>query len=147
MDDNERRPLSLEEAQSYLDEVALRLPAEVYQGLNGGVVLLPDVVPSPYGEGLYILGQYHYEPYGLGRYVTIHHGSLVRVHRGSTVAQQKKALDEVLRHELVHHVESLAGIRDLEYRDEVFLQPYKERKEKAEKDKKNKGKNKKDEQK
>ncbi|MDL2219002.1 hypothetical protein LJC04_01510 [Ruminococcaceae bacterium OttesenSCG-928-O06] len=118
-------PLSFEEAAEALDEVAAALPESVFAHLNGGVVLLPDAVPSPHGQGLQTLGAYHYDPRGLGRYITIHYGSFVAAYGHCPPAQQRAALKEVLHHELTHHVESLAGIRDLDYKDQLFLEQYK----------------------
>ncbi|MGD9559892.1 MAG: hypothetical protein AB7V55_04710 [Oscillospiraceae bacterium] len=109
--------LSFDEAEQYLGEVADALPAEIFTGLNGGITLLPDEVPSPHGAGLYTLGTYHYEPQGMGRYISIHYGSFVRVAGGRSLDDQKQSLREVLHHELTHHLESMAGVRDLEEKD------------------------------
>ena len=121
---DENRPMSLDEAQDFLDTVADELPPAFFNGLNGGGVLVPDVVPSPHGPGLYTLGTYHNEPYGLGRYIRLNYGSFARVHGHRPLARQQDALRTLLRHELTHHIESLAGVRDLEVKDEQFLEEY-----------------------
>lgn len=118
------KPLTFDEAHDWLDQVADNLPEALFNGLNGGIVLLPEVMPSPHGGGLYTLGSYHNEPFGLGRYITLYYGSFVRAHGREDVASQKAALEKLLRHELTHHIESLAGVRDLEVKDEDFINQY-----------------------
>lgn len=118
--------LTYDEALEYLNEVAQALPQEVYARLNGGILLQPETVPSPYSLNgdLYTLGTYFYDPYGLGRYICIYYGSFTKIARGQTTAQQKATLREVLLHEFTHHLESMAGVRDLEVEDEAFLEEY-----------------------
>ena len=117
--------MSFDEVQNYLGQVADGLPEDLFRELNGGVVLLPDIAPSPDGEDLFTLGRYHYDPRGLGRYITIYYGSFVQVFRDASPQRQKRELDRLLRHELTHHIESLAGVRDLEEKDRRFLENYK----------------------
>lgn len=108
-----------------LDELAAELPEVFFSELNGGVNLLPDVVPSPHarGDDLYILG--HYCRGGaMGRYINIYYGSMVRVHGHLDREQFRAKLREVLRHEFRHHMESLGGERGLEKEDEDFIDEY-----------------------
>ncbi len=127
--DEARHTLTFNEASAFLDEVADTIPEELLRGLNGGIVLLPNTVRSPHGGNLYTLGAYHNEPFGMGRYIVINYGSFRRVHGQQSVEAQKKALRQVLVHEVTHHIESLAGVRDLEVKDEWFLEEYKKDKE------------------
>jgi len=91
------------------------LPPEIFKGLNCGVALREDVL---YGNnGLIILGQYHVEPRGLGRYVTINYGSLMVKYGHFTPEGFIEKLKYVLHHELTHHLEHLAGDRTLEIKD------------------------------
>lgn len=127
----EERPglMSYDEAGEWLDEVAESLPEELFHELNGGIVLLRQAQLSPEAEGrdLYTLGLYHNEPYGMGRYISIYYGSFVRVYAGHSREEQKQGLAELLRHELTHHIESLAGVRDLEVKDELFMENFKKK--------------------
>ena len=52
--------ISIKETQELLDEIAESLPPEFYNGLNGGILLLPEEKPSPYSldNDLWILGEY-----------------------------------------------------------------------------------------
>jgi len=107
--------LTFDETQDALDELMYALPEGIFRKLNGGVILRPD--PLFDRNGLLILGQYHVDPYGLGRYVTINYGSLVNAHGHASHCRFIKALRKVLHHELTHHLEHLAGDRSLEIED------------------------------
>ena len=124
--------LTFDEAQEWLDQVADEIPPELLNHLNGGIVLAPNTVRSPHGAGLFTLGTYHYDPTGLGRYIVINYGSFVRVHGRQSVEEQKRALRQVLIHEVTHHIESLSGVRDLEVKDELFLEAYNRRRKENE---------------
>ena len=126
-----RHTLTFDEAETWLSEVADEIPQELLEHLNGGIILLPDVVRSPHGAGLFTLGTYHNEPMGLGRYIVINYGSFVRVSGHQSVDEQKKALRQVLVHEVTHHIESLAGVRDLEVKDEIFLDGFAKKRKKG----------------
>ena len=119
--------LLYDEVKLILDCLIDEIPEEIFGELNGGVMLLEDEVTHPDsrdGNELYILGQYHYEPRGLGRYVTLHYGSLCRVCQNMSTGQVEEKLREVLRHELVHHLENLAGDSSLEKKDKEDIEKY-----------------------
>lgn len=120
-------PLSFEQADEILEQAVSELPQKIFTHLNGGIILVPDTVISPHskGGGLYILGCYNYEPYGLGRYIKINYGSFLKVHGFKSVPEQEKLLRDVLHHELIHHLESMAGVYDLEVQDRIFIEQYK----------------------
>ena len=107
--------LNFEETQETLTQQTDALPPGIYKGLNCGVILIPDAMYD--ANGLLILGQYHVDPYGLGRYVTIHHGSLMVAYGHLSAEEFVEKLRDTLHHELTHHLESLAGDRSLEIKD------------------------------
>jgi hypothetical protein len=109
--------LTFEEAQIALDEIACELPQAIFADLNGGYVLTENTVFGV--DGLYILGQYHVEPRGLGRYVTVHYGSISAVYSHLSPKAFREKLKFVLHHELTHHLEHRAGDRSLEIQDEI----------------------------
>lgn len=106
--------LSFEDAGRVLDAAVERLPQGIFEELNGGVNLLPDERQSE--DGRYTLGLYHHN--AMGRYVEIFYGSFCRVFPDATDAELAEELEHTLRHELTHHVESLAGDRTLEHWDD-----------------------------
>ena len=109
--------LSYDESVEAIAELVDELPEEILNGLNCGISLRHDTLFDD--DGLVILGQYHVEPMGLGRYVTIHYGSMALLYGHLSDEAFKKELRRVLRHELIHHLESLAGDRSLEIQDEI----------------------------
>ena len=116
--------LSIDEINEMLDEIAEELPEEIFRDLNGGVSLLPETKKStadPNG-GLYTLGEYHHNQ--MGRYIVIYYGSISAVHATDTPEQMRETLKRILTHELTHHIESLAGERDLEVQDKIDLEKY-----------------------
>jgi len=120
--------ISLEEFGEILDEITEELPAEIFVSLNGGINLIPEALPHPEAANgnLYILGQYHSGGH-LGRYITLYYGSFMHLYSGSSRKYLRKQIDKVLRHEFLHHLESLAGEKELEIKDANDLARYKAR--------------------
>ena len=115
---------TIDEVNAMLDEIAAELPSEVFRELNGGVSLLDEVkrnASDPDG-GLYTLGEYRRDQ--MGRYIVIYYGSICAVYGRDTDKQMRLNLKRVLTHELTHHIESLAGERDLEIQDEIWMDEY-----------------------
>ena len=115
---------SIDDVNEMLDEIAAELPEEVFLDLNGGVSLLPETKLSsadPDG-GLYTLGEYRRDQ--LGRYIVLYYGSICAVHGNATRRELCSKLKKLLSHELTHHLESLAGERDLEIEDKRDLDNY-----------------------
>ena len=123
--------LTFDEAGAMLDDIAEDLPEEFYGQLNGGIILLPETKLHPesiHPESLYILGEYHHDPAGLGRYIAIYYGSFIKLYGHAAPDQQRERLKEVLIHEFTHHLESLAGEYGLEITDALKMQIYRQRK-------------------
>ena len=115
---------SINEIHEILDEIALELPEDVFRELNGGVSLLDETKISeaaPDG-GLYTLGEYHHNQ--MGRYIVIYYGSICIAHGNCSRDEMRVVLKKLLSHELTHHLESLAGARDLEIEDKRDLEDY-----------------------
>ena len=115
---------TIEEIHEILDDIAAELPEEIFRELNGGVSLLPEAKKSPADPdgGLFTLGEYRRDQ--MGRYIVIYYGSICAIHGRDTPEQMRQNLKKILTHELTHHVESLAGERDLEIQDEIDLDGY-----------------------
>lgn len=118
--------IGFEEAGKILDEVAAGLPQEIFEELNGGIIILPEAKLDPQSrknDSLYVLGEYH-SGGGLGRYISIYYGSFERLFGHMSRDTFKKELEITLKHELTHHLESLAGERDLEKEDDQLMEDY-----------------------
>lgn len=117
--------ITIEEAHELLDEVAQELPEEFWNELNGGVSLLPDLKRSPdaVADDLFVLGEYCVHPV-MGRYINIYYGSFQRIYGECSAEAMRRHLRKTLFHEFTHHVESLAGERGLEIKDENRMHAY-----------------------
>lgn len=117
--------VSIEEVQVLLNEVAEELPQGLYKDLNGGIILLPEVKlhKKSIGDDLYVMGEYRNEMIS-GRYIIVYYGSIHKLYGHYSKKMLKNKLREVIKHEFIHHLESLAGERHLEIEDERQLKKY-----------------------
>ncbi len=117
--------LSIDEVNDILNEVYEEFPPELFENLNGGVLLLEDEVADPEaGEDVFIMGEYCRDE--LGRYINLYYGSFAALLFDEPRQVWVDELRETLRHELTHHVEGLAGERSLEHKDAAQLMQFKE---------------------
>ena len=117
--------VTIDEMEIMLDEIAAEIPQELYRELNGGIMLLPESRMNPAGRNndLYIMGEYH-RGGNLGRFITIYYGSFMQVYGYLGRDALKEQLRKTLKHEFIHHIESLAGEKGLEIKDEQFIKDY-----------------------
>lgn len=122
--------IMFEEFEEIVYDIADTFPEDFYRELNGGVVVRRHCKVHPKAEenDLFILGEYHRNNY-LGRMVVLYYGSFERCFGYVQDDELKDRIRKVLLHEFRHHLESLAGERDLEIEDEVELSRYKYRKQ------------------
>lgn len=115
--------LSIDEVNAILDEVCGEFPEELFQQLNGGILLLEEALPDPEaGEDVYVMGEYCVDE--MGRYIDIYYGSFAALLSDEPREVWEDELRITLRHELTHHVEGLAGERSLEYKDLAQLDEF-----------------------
>ena len=112
--------LTIDEVNDILDEVYNEFPEPLFEGLNGGVLLLEEEKPDPEaGPDVYVMGEYCWDE--MGRYINIYYGSFAALLGDDPRQVWVDELRTTLRHELTHHVEGLAGERSLEYKDSAQL--------------------------
>ncbi len=80
------------------------VPPPLLRDLNLGIVVLPEAKEE--GE-FYIMGEYVTEE--LGSYIVLYYGSFVEILRGEPRTAWEENIKETIKHELLHHVEALAG--------------------------------------
>ena len=115
--------LSIGEVNDILDAAVEDYPEELFQELNGGILLLEDEVADPEaGEDIYIMGEYCWDE--MGRYINLYYGSFAAVLADEPREVWEEELRFTLRHELTHHVEGLAGERSLEHKDSAQLEAF-----------------------
>ncbi len=118
---------AIEEVRAMLSELIDEIPEDYFKDLNGGISLLDQVcydtrVPDRH---LLVLGQYRYH-HQTGRMIVLFYGSLSRSLGGASEQIWRRELRRVLRHELTHHLESLAGEHELELFDAAKLKAFME---------------------
>lgn len=120
---------SIDEVHRILDEISEELPPAFFRELNEGVVLLPQLKLHPESrdrDKLYIMGQYVRSI--TGRHIIIYYGSFERVYGNLSEEALKKRLRDTLIHEFTHHMESLAGEKGLEIKDDEDMARYRNKK-------------------
>ena len=120
--------VNFEEFQDLIDEIIQTFPEEFFRELCGGVFAREYVKIHPaslHGE-LLIMGEYCIRPH-LGRFIIIYYGSFERIYGHLDKEALAVHLRKVLLHEFRHHLESLAGERDLEVEDAMQIAEYIER--------------------
>ena len=108
-----------------MDKLTEEVPEIFYTDLNGGILILPDLKVSPDAKAndLFVLGMYRRSA-SMGRYIEIYYGSFKRMFSYLSKEALIEEMREVLFHEFTHHIESLAGERGLEKKDEEQLKEY-----------------------
>lgn len=111
-------------------DIAETFPEDFFRELNGGIVVRKGSRLHPKAEGsdLFILGEYRRHRH-LGRFVVLYYGSFEKCFWYYSDEDLKERIRKVLLHEFRHHLESLAGERDLEVEDAIELSRYKYRKQ------------------
>ncbi|GAB1476628.1 metallopeptidase family protein [Bacillota bacterium] len=117
--------IEIDEVEKMLEEIAGELPQEFYKELNGGILLLPEAKLNRTGlrRDLYTMGEYRAGG-SMGRYIIIYYGSFEKLYGDLDRESLKNKLAHTLKHEFTHHLESLAGERGLEKKDEEFMRNY-----------------------
>ncbi len=115
-----------EEFLKMLEEISAELPMDFFQELNGGIIMQPEAKYHPESKEspLWILGEYAHGS-AMGRYINIYYGSFIEVYGNLDRQAMKKKVRHTVLHEFRHHLESLAGEKDLEIEDAVKLYRYK----------------------
>ena len=118
--------ITFERFEEITYELAQQLPEEFFRKLDGGVMArkAAKLHPQAVSDDLYILGEYHRDPH-LSRFVVLYYGSFMRVYGHLDEEGLKTQMWRVLRHEFLHHLESLAGERSLEIEDAIQIAAYK----------------------
>ncbi len=126
--------MTFEEFETATYEIADTFPEDFFRELSGGVMVKEDcrVHPAATDHDLFVMGEYHLDRY-LGRFVVLYYGSFMQCFGHCSEEFLRERIRKVLLHEFRHHLESLAGERDLEIEDAVELSRYLERKERLNK--------------
>ena len=110
-----RAAMTLDEFGETVGRMLDETPPVLLDELSGGVMVEPEAKRSPEARGMFILGEYHTD-YHLGRLIVLYYGSFIYLF-GTNRNRWIEEIRTTLRHEIRHHVEDRAGLRDLEIED------------------------------
>ena len=118
--------VTYEEFEELLFSLADEVPQKYYVELNGGIMAREEVKMHPQSlrNDLYVMGEYHRDKV-LGRFVVLYYGSFMRLYSTLEPEELSVYMRKTLLHELQHHLESLAGEKDLEIEDAIYIAKYK----------------------
>ncbi|HBT47818.1 MAG TPA: hypothetical protein DEA73_08095 [Peptococcaceae bacterium] len=117
-----RHGLSFQEFRRLAGRVVDEIPSPLCRDLNGGFVVLPT---QKRDGDLLVLGEYVWDDL-VGRRIVLYYGSFAALLGGSPRKIWEREVRETVRHELRHHLESLAGVDDLTREDLEFLERFRE---------------------
>lgn len=125
--------MDIDTIHEILNDIVDDIDPALFEGLNGGVVLIDEVKyhDEAINEDLVVLGEYR--RYGVIKQISIYYGSLESQYSHYNYDQLKNRLKELVNHELRHHVEYKAGLDDLVDEDNDFINKHKKRREKGDK--------------
>lgn len=95
------------------EEIAL-LPEYVHRDLTGGVLIDPGAYlhPARVADDLYIMGTY--STGGItGKAIILYYGSFMATMPNASEEALRLKIRETLRHEFLHHLETMAGEKSL----------------------------------
>lgn len=123
---------TIQDVHDILNKLYENIPEELLAELNGGIILLDEIRfhQEARNSDLLILGTY--SRFGVRRQINIYYQSLKRVYPRLTLEELEHRLEDLLWHELRHHTEYRARIRDLEIEDENKIGQYHQKYDKTE---------------
>ncbi len=122
--------ITFDQFEKIADYVTCELPDELFKQLNGGVNVLEYTKihsESSLNNPMFILGEYIHT-HAEGRIIYLYYGSFIRLYGDLDIEQFTCAVRKTIRHEFRHHIESLAGEKDLIYEDNEYIKKYREKK-------------------
>lgn len=100
--------MKFKEFDDYIEELVINIiPPALLESLNGGIRLSKGLQQDDAEEDYYILGEYIED--GLGSYINLYYGSFMHFYGDQSDKIIKKEILSTIKHELTHHIESLAG--------------------------------------
>ena len=117
--------ITLHRFEQIVRDLSGELPDVFFHDLDGGirVTKIDKIHPATIEDNLYILGEYQVR-YPIGRSIIIYYGSFEKMYHHLDEYHLIKEIRHVLRHEFRHHLEHLAGQKDLEIVDKQRIDKY-----------------------
>lgn len=125
---------TIDDVYEILEQVCKEIPRELFQELNGGIILLDEILyhDKSIDDSLLVLA--NYARFGVRKQINIYYQSIKKIYPYLDYNQLYEKLSSILRHEIQHHTEYRAKLRDLEIEDEIFINRYLDEKNKNKED-------------
>ena len=103
--------MNFERFTEIAEEELLLLPDYVFKDLNGGIIADEKeyLHPAAQSNDLYIMGIYSRDRI-MGKRIILYYGSFVRILHDADESVYRKRIRSTIRHEILHHLESQAGL-------------------------------------
>lgn len=95
------------------------IPPALVANLNGGIQTMERLQEDDDEDNYYILGEYIED--SLGSYINLYYGSFMHFYGHKSDKKLQKKILATIKHELTHHIESLAGNETLAYAEDIEL--------------------------
>lgn len=111
--------MTLEEFMAAADEVWAGVPPPLTRELSGGLLVSAGVQDIPGPGSIVALGEYQVDV--ACRRIVLYYGSFLRALGEARAPVWRKRIGATIRHELRHHIETLAGRADLAREDQEMI--------------------------
>jgi len=110
--------MKFKEFDEYIDDlVTNEIPPMLLESLNGGIRLSKALQQDDAENDYYILGEYIED--NLGSYINLYYGSFMHFYGDKSNKRIRKEILSTIKHELTHHIESLAGNETLAFEEDI----------------------------
>ena len=110
--------MKFKEFDNYVEYVVMNeIPQALLTHLNGGIRTSKVLQQDDEEKDYYILGEYIEDQ--LGSYILLYYGSFIYFYGDKSNEIMKKEILSTIKHELTHHIESLAGSEDLAREEDI----------------------------
>lgn len=110
--------MTFKEFDNYIDYLLTNeIPPALLERLTGGIRISKSLEQDDVEEDYYILGEYIED--NLGSYINLYYGSFMHFYGDKSNIEMKKEILSTIKHELTHHIESLAGNEALAIEEDI----------------------------
>lgn len=110
--------MNLEEFTDYVITITEKeIPPILLKDLNMGIHVNPKQQADDEEEDYFIMGEYIQD--ALGNQVVLYYGSFVYLLEDEPLEVWHKEIIDTIKHELIHHLEAMAGQEDLVHQEDL----------------------------
>ncbi len=119
--------MKLDEFIAYVHHITKNeIPSPLLQDLNMGIHVSPNKQKDDEEKDYYIMGEYIQDE--LGNQVVLYYGSFRYFLEDEPLKIWQKEIMDTIKHELLHHIEAIAGQEDLSLQEDIEVMKRKKNK-------------------